>query len=200
MEKRDIRVRVAKLEDAGELLKIYAPYVENTAISFEYEPPSEEEFADRARRTLPKYPYLVAEAGGQLLGFAYAGPFHDRRAYDWAVETSIYVKQGLRRRGVGRALYEALENILREQNILNLNACVAYPEAEDPYLTKDSVAFHERLGFHLVGQFHDCGYKFGRWYHMVWLEKQIGPHLPNPPEVKPFAAVRGAIKEKYGIE
>ena len=85
MEKRDIRVRVAKSEDAGELLKIYAPYVENTAISFEYEPPSEEEFADRARRTLQKYPYLVAEAGGQLLGFAYAGPFHDRRAYDWAV-------------------------------------------------------------------------------------------------------------------
>ena len=135
MEKRDIRVRVAKSEDAGELLKIYAPYVENTAISFEYEPPSEEEFAARTRRTLQKYPYLVAEAGGQLLGFAYAGPFHDRRAYDWAVETSIYVKQGLRRLGVGRALYEALENILREQNILNLNACVAYPEAEDPYLT-----------------------------------------------------------------
>ena len=132
MYKRQIRVRVAKSEDAGELLKIYAPYVENTAISFEYEPPSEEEFADRARRTLQKYPYLVAEAGGQLLGFAYAGPFHDRRAYDWAVETSIYVKQGLRRLGVGRALYEALENILREQNILNLNACVAYPEAEDP--------------------------------------------------------------------
>ncbi len=200
MEKRDIRVRVAKSEDAGELLKIYAPYVENTAISFEYEPPSEEEFADRTRRTLQKYPYLVAEAGGQLLGFAYAGPFHDRRAYDWAVETSIYVKQGLRRLGVGRALYEALENILREQNILNLNACVAYPEAEDPYLTKDSVAFHERLGFRLVGQFHDCGYKFGRWYHMVWLEKQIGPHLPNPPEVRSFTAVRGAIKEKYGIE
>ena len=126
-----IIIRTASAADAPALLKIYSPYVENTAITFEYDVPSTEEFASRIQHTLRKYPYLVAEEKGTLLGYAYAGPFHERPAYDWAVETSIYVDQSLKHRGIGRRLHDALETALREQGILNMNACIAYPPKED---------------------------------------------------------------------
>ena len=111
-----IIIRTASAADAPALLKIYRPYVENTAITFEYDVPSTEEFASRIQHTLRKYPYLVAEEKGTLLGYAYAGPFHERPAYDWAVETSIYVDQSLKHRGIGRRLHDALETALREQD------------------------------------------------------------------------------------
>ena len=114
-------IREAKLEDAAELLAIYAPYVEKTAITFEYTVPSVAEFAERMQQVQQRYPYLVAEQDGKLLGYVYAGPFHERAAYDWAVETSLYVRQGVRRTGIGTALYAALETCLQEQGILNLH-------------------------------------------------------------------------------
>ena len=95
--------------------------------------------------------------------------------------------------GIGKRLYEALENILRFQNILNLNACIACPAKEDEYLTKDSVRFHHHLGYQMVGEFHQCGYKFGRWYNMVWMEKFIGAHVDDQPEIKTFDEIRGVI-------
>lgn len=190
MNTAEICIRVARESDAPELLAIYAPYVEKTAITFEYDVPSAEEFAGRIRHTLEKYPYLVAECGGELIGYAYASPFKTRAAYDWAVETSIYVKRDRKHSGVGRKLYEALESALRAQRILNVNACIACPEIDDEYLTKDSVDFHAHLGYRMVGQFHQCGYKFGRWYHMVWMEKFIGEHEENQPPVIPFPEVR----------
>jgi len=194
-----IRIRIAKPEDAGALLGIYGPYVEQTAITFEYEVPSTEEFENRIRRVLKKYPYLVAERDGEILGYAYVSPFHERKAYDWAVETSIYVDRDRKRMGIGRKLYEALEQILAAQGILNLNACIAYPAREDEHLTKDSVNFHQYLGYRLVGEFHQCGYKFNRWYNMVWMEKSIGEHLEHQPEVKRFEEVKKWIGEMYGI-
>ena len=103
-----IRIRPAKPEDAEKLLAIYAPYVEQTAITFEYEVPTVEEFRERIHNTLKKYPYLVAEQGEEPVGYAYVGPFHDRPAYDWAVETSIYVDQNKKRMGIGKKLHEAL--------------------------------------------------------------------------------------------
>ncbi len=190
MIQNEIKIRVAKVEDAEELVEIYAPYVKETAITFEYEVPSVEEFAGRIRKTLTKYPYLVAVSGNEIVGYAYAGTFKERSAYDWAVELSVYVKKPKRHMGVGRQLYEALEKQLKQQNILNLNACIAYPEAEDEYLTKDSVAFHQSMGYQLVGQFHQCGYKFNRWYHMIWMEKFIGEHVVNQPEVKWFGGFK----------
>lgn len=189
----DIIIRPARPEDADAFLAIYAPYVEHTAITFECEVPSPEEFSGRVRRTLERYPYLAAERDGVVLGYAYAGPFNPRAAYDWSAEVSIYVARGQRRGGIGRRLYEALEACLRAQGILNLCACIAYPEEDDEYLTKDSVLFHTRLGFRMVGQFHDCGCKFGRWYHMVWMEKLVGPHGPDQPPVKPFPQVRQTV-------
>lgn len=193
-----LHLRPAVPEDAGELLSIYRPYVEHTAVTFEYAVPTPAQFTQRVRDTLATHPYLVAEAEGTLLGYAYAAPFHPRAAYQWAAETTIYLRQDQRGRGLGRALYQALERCLAAQHIQNLNACIADPaQAGDPYLTGASAAFHARMGYQLVGRFHKCGYKFGRWYDMVWMEKILGAHPERPPEVVPFSELleRGAVPE-----
>lgn len=169
----EIIIREATIEDARDLLAIYAPYVEDTAITYEYDVPSEEEFAQRIADTLRRYPYLVACDDGRIVGYAYAGTFKGRRAYDCSVETSIYIDRGCYGRGIGRLLYEALEARLMRQGITNMYACIAYTGHEDEYLTNDSVRFHERMGFELCGTFHRCAVKFGRVYDMVWMEKFI---------------------------
>lgn len=179
-----ITIRTATLSDAQALLNIYSPYVEHTAITFEYDVPSVEEFASRIKNTLQKYPYLVAEKNGRLLGYAYASPFHERPAYDWAVETSIYVDQNIKHQGIGRRLHDALEDALRSQGILNMNACIAYPPDENEYLDKNSVEFHTHMGYRLVGEFYKCGYKFHRWYNMVWMEKLLNPEVKHPKPIK----------------
>ena len=112
--------------------------------------------------------------------YAYAGQFHAREAYAWAVETSIYVDESCKHMGIGGKLHAALEEALKEQGFLNMNACIAYAPNEDEYLTNNSVEFHAHLGYRMVGQFYQCGYKFGRWYDMVWMEKLFGEHGANP--------------------
>lgn len=179
-----MRIEKATEADAAALLEIYAPYVADTAISFEYAVPSLEEFESRIRTISARYPYLKAVAeDGSLLGYAYAGAFKSRAAYDWAVETTIYVRRDRRGSGVGRRLYETLERSLLGMGICNLNACIAYTPQADSHLTNDSMYFHERLGYSLVGTFHHCGYKFGTWYDMVWMEKIIAPHRADQPPV-----------------
>ena len=173
---KGLRIRAAKREDAQELLELYAPYVEKTAITFEYETPSLEEFTARIEYTMKRYPYLVVEVDGRIEGYAYAGVFKDRAAYDWSAETTIYIAHDSRKSGLGRMLYEALEEKLKAMGIQNMYACIAYLDVEDEYLTKNSAEFHEHMGFSKVGVFHKCGYKFGRWYDMVWMEKLIGEH------------------------
>lgn len=191
MERDNITLRQAEPKDVPALLAIYRPYVEQTAITFEYEVPSQEEFAKRMEKVLQKYPYLAAESQGEILGYAYAGAFKDRAAYDWAVETSIYVKMGAKRQGIGRKLYQALEQVLKAQNILNLNACIGCPQGQEgPYLTYDSIRFHERMGYQMAGHFHQCGYKFNTWFDMVWMEKHLGAHLEQQPAVIPFPRLR----------
>ena len=180
MDRQDMMIRAATVADAGQLLAIYAPYVRDTAISFEYEVPSLEEFARRIQHTREKYPYLVAEKDGEILGYAYAGAFSDRPAYDWSVETSIYVKRDLRGMGVGGRLYRALEAALCAQGYLTMYACAACPAEHDAYLDRSSQHFHEHFGYRLVGEFQKCGCKFGRWYNIVWMEKHIGVHQENP--------------------
>lgn len=192
-----MQIRVATEEDAEELLQIYRPYVEETVITFEYEVPSAEEFRQRITHTLEKYPYLVAEKEGRIVGYAYASAFKERAAYDWAVETTIYLEKGSRKKGIGRNIYNALEDALRMQHILNLNACIGYPEVEDEYLTKNSADFHAHLGYRLVGEFKQCGYKFGRWYNMVWMEKMTGEHGEKPEPVIPFHEVAAEFMRKY---
>ena len=171
-----MRIRNATKADAARLLEIYSYYVENTAISFEYHVPSLGEFTDRIVNTLQKFPYLVAEEQGVVQGYAYAGPFKERAAYDRSCELSIYLARDAKGRGYGRKLYEALEVALKDKGILNLYACIGDPITEDEYLTKNSEQFHQHLGFVKVGTFHKCGYKFGRWYNMIWMEKIIGEY------------------------
>ena len=140
-------IRNAKTEDAERILEIYAYYVTHTAISFEYDVPSLIEFQSRMEHTMKRYPYLVIEKQGKILGYAYAGPFVGRAAYAWSCETTIYLDHTAQKRGLGRKLYEALEEKLREMGILNMYACIGYPEEEDEYLTKNSADFHAHLGF-----------------------------------------------------
>lgn len=231
-----ITIRPATPDDAEALLSIYAPYVEHTAITFEYEVPSVEEFRERIVHTLQLYPYIVAErrtassataisktpehteskehtapetapapeaiptsdvtpasdatpasdTSAEIVGYAYAGPLHARAAYAWSVETSIYVKESEKKSGIGKTLYLALEKVLAAQNITNVNACIASPVVDDEYLNRNSIQFHEHFGYSMVGEFHKCAYKFGRWYNMVWMEKIIAEHQDKQPPMIPF--------------
>jgi phosphinothricin acetyltransferase len=172
-----IIIRNAVKADAEAIQAIYAPYVAETAISFEYEAPTVEEMVRRMEEVQKGFPWLVAEEDGRVVGYAYAHAFHERAAFQWAVETSIYVKQNEKRKGIGRTLHDALETTLKQQGILNLNASIAYINPEDKYLTQDSMRFHQQMGYKEVAHFHQCGKKFGRWYDMIWMEKIIGEHL-----------------------
>jgi phosphinothricin acetyltransferase len=170
-------LRTAAVGDAELLRDIYAPYVSGTAITFECEIPAVEEFRRRIAATLERYPYLVAEdERGDVVGYAYAGPLKERAAFGRSVETSIYVRQDEVGKGLGRLLHDALEQALKDIGILNMYACIAAPRGDDPYLTDNSIRFHTHLGYRLIGRFLQCGYKFNRWYDMVWMEKLIGEH------------------------
>ena len=194
---QNIRIRPAEERDIPAMLAVYAPYVEETAVSFEYAVPSPEEFRARLARVQGFYPWLVAEQEGRVLGYAYASRFHPRAAYDWSVEVSIYLGRQERGRGLGRQLYEALEAMLRAQNVLSAYACIAHTEAPDEYLDHASIRFHERMGYRLTGTFPNCGYKFGRWYGMVWMEKRLvpadAPESLHPAPVVAFSSVRGNV-------
>ena len=176
----------ACISDAPRLLEIYSYYVQHTAISFEYTTPTQEEFCRRMRHIMSRYPYLVAEAEGKIVGYAYASPFHSRAAYQWAAECSIYVEQSCRQSGVGRRLYTALEELLRRQNVTNVYACIAYPNP-------GSVAFHDRMGYRTIAHFTRCGYKLGRWWDMIWMEKFLSDQPAKPVPFRTIGAVEGSL-------
>lgn len=168
---------------AEKLLEIYTPYVNNTAVSFEYVPPSVEEFRKRIENTLKEYPYLVAFDNGEIVGYAYAASFHTREAYKHCAELSIYIKKDYHGKGIGRKLYERIEEILLLQNVFSVHACIASPDREDEHLTSDSEKFHEKMGFTVSGRHDKCGYKFGKWYSIVWMDKSIAD---RPVPAEPF--------------
>lgn len=168
-----MEIRLVTTDDAENLLKIYEYYVLNTAISFEYQVPDIKEFKRRIKTTLEKYPYYAALINERIVGYAYAGPFVGREAYRFSAELTVYIDKDYKRQGIGKLLYENLENKLKDAGITNLYACIGTPDKEDEYLSFDSVKFHEHMGFKLAGEFHKCGYKFNRWYNMVWMEKII---------------------------
>lgn len=163
-----IHIRPAVSDDAPALLDIYAPYVIETAITFEYEVPTLDDFRQRIKNTLHTHPYLVMERDGEIVGYAYTGQLGSRAAYAWAAETSIYLRQDCRRGGLGTRLYHALEDASRAQNVQVLYACIAAPVSDgDPHLTRASIDFHTRRGYEIVGTFHRCGYKFDTLYDVV---------------------------------
>lgn len=179
----DITVRFARKEDAADLLSIYAPYVKETPVTFEYEVPSISEFESRIQSISDRYPYLAACRDDKILGYAYASAFKGRAAYDWSVETSVYISREARRTGIGSLLYGRLEEILKKQNICNLCACITYPNPE-------SIAFHEKFGYNTVAHFHKSGYKFNTWYDMIWMEKFINRHSKLQ---KPFIPIKEVV-------
>lgn len=164
-------IRSAAPADAAAIWSIYQYYVEHTAISFEITMPTISEIEGRIQKTLKAFPYLVAETEGTVIGYAYAGSFIPREAYAHCAEVSIYISRENRSTGLGRRLYEELLSRLKNQGISNVYACIGVPEVEDEYLNNNSAQFHSHMGFSEVGRFRNSGLKFGRYYHMIWMEK-----------------------------
>lgn len=182
-----VTLRFAVPDDAAAIRSIYEPYVLNTAVTSEYYVPTEEEFRARITRTRERYLYIVAVKDGQIIGYIYASPLSPRHAYSWAAETSIYIRQNVRRTGAGSRLYKALSAICRKQNVLNLYARIAFADPEDEFLVNASARFHEAIGFRKAAEFHRVFHKFGCWYNAIWMEKLLGDHDEGAmPEVIPF--------------
>ncbi|MCR5167277.1 MAG: GNAT family N-acetyltransferase [Oscillospiraceae bacterium] len=166
-------IRDVHPDDAERLVQIYAHYVLNTAVSFEYTVPTIEEFRERIIKTAANYPYLVCTLDDRIVGYAYAGAYSPRQAYDWTVTTSIYVDKDHRRKGIGSLLYDELEIRLKERGTVNLLAGVASCEAEDEYLSHDSSKFHISKGYTQVAHMKTVGKKFDRWYDLLWYQKKL---------------------------
>ena len=161
-------IRFAKMEDVPQILAIYTPYVEETAVSFEYTVPTMEEFTKRFQNITAQYPWLVWEEEGQVLGYAYGSAPFERAAFSWCAESSIYLRKDCRGRGIGKKLQLALEALLQRQGYQLLYALVT---TDNPA----SIAFHKALGFSCLAEFPGCGWKLNAWHGMVWLEKRLNP-------------------------
>ena len=185
-----MEIRNALPEDAERLLEIYAPYVRDTAVSFEYVVPDESEFRERIRKTVLDYPYLVAVDHGRITAYAYAGPFHQREAYRHSAEVSIYVDRNDKRKGTGKALYAELERILLMQNVFSVHACIAIPDGYDIHLNDDSMLFHSAMGYQTAGKHVHCGYKFGKWYSVIWMDKLLCERRNDPEPFLPFSKLQ----------
>lgn len=177
-----ICLRMAEPADAAELREIYAPYVEGTVISFELETPSVPEFESRVRKVLARFPYLAAQAGGRIVGYAYAHEHMERAAYQWNAGLSVYLRAGHTGRGLGTRLYQALMDILTLQNIHNVYGGLTRPNPA-------SEGLHRRLGFTELGVYRRTGYKFGQWHDVVWYEKALRLHRPDPRPPLPVGEV-----------
>ena len=172
-------IRLATEQDLSQILSIYAPYVENTTVSFEYTPPSPEEFRQRFFKITEKFPWLVWEEKGEILGYAYACAPFERAAYQWCCEPSIYLRQDARGRGIGKKLYTVLETILTIQGF-RLSYAIITSENEA------SLAFHKRMGYEFLAHFPGCGFKHGQLLGITWMQKAlISAKMPIVPPV-PF--------------
>ncbi|MFI4981373.1 MAG: arsinothricin resistance N-acetyltransferase ArsN1 family B [Nevskiales bacterium] len=174
-----IRIREAQARDATMIAAIYAPYVRDTTVSFEVEPPAPEEMGRRLAAIGARYPWLVAEQGGRVIGYAYAGEHRSRAAYRWDVDVAVYLAADAHRRGVGRRLYLALFEVLRRLGHVNAYAGIALPNDA-------SVGLHETLGFVPVGIYRQVGYKHGGWHDVGWWALALQAPPSNPAEPMPF--------------
>src|SRR6476661_5077398 len=177
------RIRFAQLTDAAGILAIYAPYCESTTVSFEVVAPSSDEMQRRIARISTDYPWLVAEVDGQIAGYVYASRHRERAAYRWAVDVAVYIAADKQRTGVGRALYQTLFQLLREQGFFKAFAGVTLPNPA-------SVGLHESLGFVSAAVFRGVGFKNGRWLDVGWWELELQPERDNPPDPQSFSKIR----------
>ncbi|MBR5125271.1 MAG: N-acetyltransferase [Oscillospiraceae bacterium] len=159
-------IRPATEQDVPEILSIYAPYVENSTATFEYDVPCRRSFTQRFRDITAQYPWLVWEEEGKILGYAYASAPYSRAAFSWCAEPSIYLRPEAKGRRIGRKLYAVLEEILRLQGYQVLYALITAENVE-------SIRFHQQAGYEKKADFPNCGYKFQRWLGLIWMEKRI---------------------------
>lgn len=169
-------VRSATAQDVPRILEIYAPYVEKTAISFEYTTPTLAEFTQRFLKITAQYPWLVWEEDGVVLGYAYGSRPFERAAYQWSAAASVYLCPEACGKGIGKKLYAALEQLLKAQGYRKIYAIITTAN-------EASVAFHRAAGYRHIATMPDCGYKFGKWYGTIWMEKDLNnwDHPPREP-------------------
>ncbi|HWL38773.1 MAG TPA: GNAT family N-acetyltransferase [Gemmatimonadaceae bacterium] len=180
-------IRLATPGDGPALAAIYAPAVTDHTTSFELEPPDGDEMARRVERLTGRTPWIVCEWRSNVIGYAYGGIHRDRWSYQWSVEVSAYVDASVHRRGVGRALYTSLFEVLGMQGYRNAYAGITLPNPA-------SVRLHEAVGFTTVGTYHGIGYKFGAWHDVLWLERPLAPRIEEPGLPIPLPTIVGATQ------
>ena len=175
MMKREFSFRLAVPEDAAQMLDIYSRYVTETAVTFEYDVPTVCEFENRIRKISERFPWIVCETDGRIVGYAYASEYRERAAFRWSCELSVYVADVFQRHGIGKVLYRVLLDVLRLQGYHTAVACVTYPNAV-------SDAFHRGLGFEYTGLFPNVGYKLGSWWGVSWYQTPLTDYPTSPTE------------------
>ena len=178
----EIILRPATVDDAAAMLAIYAPYVIQTTVSSEYDAPTLEEFTRRIRTFTEKLPWLVCIIDGEVAGYGYASPHRTRAAYQWSVETSIYVAQDWHRHGIAGAIYAALFEVLAMQGYYNIYVGITSPNER-------SMKFHKSLGFVISGAYQESMYKFGLWRDVLWMGRSLRPHDGAPEPTVPFPEI-----------
>ena len=176
-------IRIATTDDSESILKIYAPYIENTSYTFETEVPTIDSFKKRVSSYLQDWPWLVCEIDGVIAGYAYGARHRERVAYQWSLESSVYIHDDYQRRGVARALYTALISILRLQGFRNLYAVINLPNDK-------SVSFHEKLGFEYFATYKNVGYKLGKWKNVGWWQLQLNEYSMEPESPVKFSEIK----------
>ncbi len=182
------KIRVARISDAASILEIYAPYIANTSFTFETEVPSIDAFAQRINLYLESWPWLVYEVDGTLAGYAYGTRHRERLAYQWCVESSIYIHDNFQKAGIGTSLYQALNNVLQYQGFRNVYAGINLPNDK-------SVAFHEKCGFKWFADYKNVGYKLGKWKTVGWWAKQLNDYSNEPSAPLKFADIDPSLVE-----
>ncbi|HBV96019.1 MAG: hypothetical protein JL50_05235 [Peptococcaceae bacterium BICA1-7] len=190
-------IRLVSEDDSASILDIYAPYITDTSITFECEVPTVQEFANRVRNISEIYPWIVCQADGCLAGYAYASRHHERSAYQWSVNLSVYIKNEYQRKGLARVLYTTLFELLGHLGYFSGLACITYPNPK-------SEGFHSNFGFKQVGVYHKIGYKLGQWQDVIWYQMPIREPSQDPPDPLPIkdadsAAVNAILQKNTAL-
>lgn len=185
----DFKIRLINLSDTKAVLEIYRPYVEKTAISFEYDVPDLQEMESRIKTNTAEYPWLVCEYKNEVIGYAYGSKHRYRTAYSWSAESTVYLSDKFHRKGIARVLYEALFAMLKLQGYVNVYAGVTVPNVK-------SEEFHQAVGFYEVGVFKKIGFKFGTWYDTRWFQLHLVEHPAEPEKLKTLSEVQNTIEFK----
>jgi L-amino acid N-acyltransferase YncA len=185
-------IRLVTESDAEQVLKIYAPFCSDSPVSFETKAPTKEEMQQRIGKILQKFPWLVCEYGGEVIGYVYAAPHRDRAAYQWSVDVSVYISEAMRRLGVGRALYTSLFKVLVLQGYYNAYAGITLPNP-------GSVGLHEAMGFQPIGIYRGVGYKGGTWHDVQWFELWLQPRLPNPQHPRDIKSLYDTVELEQAL-